>query len=156
MALVVLAVVGVLVTFVVGMRLKYPPVLDAVRRMNKAVFNPRQLRTAGTSGSDWAVIHHVGRASGRRYRTPVGAVPTDDGFVVALPYGTRPDWLRNVLAAGRAELDLDGAEHDVDRPEVVPLASVASAFSEPERRAHDLFGVTDALVLRRVEAPAGA
>src|SRR5690606_38296959 len=33
-----------------------------------------------------------------------GVVETERGLVVALPYGTTPDWLKNVTAAGSAEL----------------------------------------------------
>jgi hypothetical protein len=46
------------------------------------------------------VIHHVGRTTGARYETPVVARPTDDGFAIALPYGTGADWLQNVLGQG--------------------------------------------------------
>lgn len=155
LALLALVVVSVLAAFVIGMRTSYPPVVDAVRRMNKSVINPRQLRTAGTPGAYAAVIHHVGRSSGRRYRTPVGAYATGDAFVVVLPYGTRPDWIRNVLAAGSAELDHDGRHHRVDRPEVVPIDASPYRFSAPEQRTHRLFGVTRCLVLHRVEAPSG-
>ena len=45
-----------------------------------------------------ATLHHTGRRSGRRYRTPVLAFPTERGIVIALTYGPDVDWLRNVLA----------------------------------------------------------
>jgi hypothetical protein len=63
------AAVGVvalpLVLLVVGMRWKLSPVLDAVRRINRSVTNPRVMRTAGTAGEQTSVIQHVGRKSGR-------------------------------------------------------------------------------------------
>ena len=46
-----------------------------------------------------ATLHHVGRASGRRYRTPIMAFRTPRGFVVALTYGPDVQWLRNLEAA---------------------------------------------------------
>lgn len=49
-------------------------------------------------------LHHVGRLSGRRYRTPVLAFRTPRGVVVALTYGPRVQWLRNVEAAGGARM----------------------------------------------------
>lgn len=137
--------------FVVGMRRKSPALLRTVRRMNRAVFNPDQMKTAGTPGAYASVIRHVGRSSGRRYETPVGAAPTDDGFAIALPYGTQPDWLRNVLAAGSATLVHEGATYEVDQPEVVALAEVDEAFEPKARRTHQLFGIDEALRLHRVE-----
>lgn len=108
------------------------------------------LRTAGTPGSEAAVIRHSGRTSGRSYQTPVGAEPTEDGFVVALVYGSRSDWLRNVLASGSATVVHQGVANPVDRPEVVPFDSVACHF--PDARAIRTFGVTEAVLLHEVGA----
>ena len=63
-----------------------------------------------------SVVHHVGRTTGRAYETPIGAVPTDDGFVIALPYGSNTDWLKNVLASGQATIVHDGTSHAVTGP----------------------------------------
>ena len=92
---VVLALVELGVVFVVGMRTKSPPVLNAVRRLGRAT-KGFVLSSAGTAGNSVSVVHHVGRTTGRVYETPIGAVPTDDGFVIALPYGSNTDWLKNV------------------------------------------------------------
>lgn len=51
-----------------------------------------------------AMLHHVGRRSGRAYRTPVQAFPTERGWVIALVYGDQVDWVRNVFAGGGGEL----------------------------------------------------
>ncbi|MCZ8382149.1 nitroreductase family deazaflavin-dependent oxidoreductase [Mycobacterium sp. CPCC 205372] len=51
-----------------------------------------------------AVIEHRGRTSGRRYRTPVMAFIGDGHLRVVLNYGERSDWVRNVMAAGTAEV----------------------------------------------------
>ena len=136
--------------FLFGMRTKHPSVLRAVRRTNRAFWNPRAMETAGTPGAYASVIRHVGRTSGRDYETPVGAVATDDGFVIALPYGTQADWLQNVLASGRAVIVDEGETHDVDRPEVVDAEEVAAHFSPGDRRAQRIFGVDQALRVRRV------
>jgi deazaflavin-dependent oxidoreductase (nitroreductase family) len=63
--------------------------------INKRVFNPWALR-----GKRWQSVGHVGRSSGKAYRTPVEAMRVDDGFIVTLVYGSRSDWVQNVLAAG--------------------------------------------------------
>ncbi len=136
------------VVWLLGMRAKGSAVVAAQRRFNRAVINPRQLRSAGTPGSEAAVIRHTGRNSGRGYETPVGVEPTEDGFVVALVYGRTSDWLRNVLASGSATIVREGNEYAVDRPDVVPLDTVARYF--PSVRALHAFGVTEALRVRTV------
>jgi len=140
--------------FVLGMRRKWGPVLRAVRRSGRAT-KGIALRTAGTLGAEASIVRHVGRRSGRSYETPVRAVRTDDGFAVALPYGTTADWLKNVLANGTATIVYDGQAYSVDSPRVVQLSEVSGAFSASNRRAHRVFGVTQCLVVRRVETTGG-
>lgn len=138
-----------LATLVLGMRWKLSPVLDAVRRLNRSVTNPRVLRTAGSAQTQTSVIHHVGRTSGRAYETPVDTVPTKTGFLIALPYGTRADWLRNVLAAGSAAVVAQGERIDVDRPTIVATADVADLIPSKTQRTLRLFGVNQCLHLER-------
>jgi len=147
---VVLAIGAIGIVFVTGMRAKSPPVLDAVRRTNRAL-KPLALRTAGTPGTSTSVIRHVGRATGRSFETPVGAVATDDGFVIALPYGSNTDWLRNVLANGSATVVDDGNTYGVDQPEVVPMAVMGAHFTPADQRMHRLFDVEQCLRVRRVD-----
>ena len=139
----------VLLVFVLGMRAKSPVVLRAVRRFNRRFMNPRQMRTAGRPGAYAGVIRHVGRRSGRVYETPVGPFATDDGFVIALPYGTSSDWVKNVLAAGSATLITEGQAYEVDQPEIVPLGDVVDVLPSKERRNLRLFRVEQALRGRR-------
>ena len=110
------------------MRAKSPAVVNGVRKLGRAM-RPLAIKSAGGPGASASVVHHVGRTSGRSYSTPVVAVPTDDGFVIALPYGLSADWLKNVLASGSATIAHDGSTYDVDRPEVVPLSAVEHQFS---------------------------
>jgi deazaflavin-dependent oxidoreductase (nitroreductase family) len=145
--LVALAATGTV--FLVGMRRKSPLVLDTVRRTSRAM-KPLALRSAGTPGAYASVIRHVGRTTGRTYETPVGAVATADGFVIALPYGTNTDWLKNVLASGSATIVDEGSTYDVDRPQVVPMAEAGHHFSPQDQRAHRMFGVDECLRVRRV------
>lgn len=147
----VLAAATIGLVFVVGLRTKSPTVLRAIRRTNRAVFNPRQMESAGTPGSYASIIRHVGRTTGRPYETPIQAVATDDGFVVGLPYGSHADWLQNVLASGSATLVHEGRTHEVDRPELVPMEVVSAHWSPQEQRTHRLFHVDQALTLRRVD-----
>ena len=83
----------------------------------------------------WAVILHRGRRSGRQYRTPLFAFRRDRTLIIALLYGRRSDWLRNlrhggghVIRAGRT-LTLAPPEI-VDTSEARPLLA---RLSRPER-----------------------
>lgn len=138
--------------WLIGMRNKDSVVVAAQRRVNKAVFNPRQLKTAGTPGAYAGIVRHVGRSSGRNYETPVGIEPTADGFAIALVYGAKSDWVQNVLAAGSAAIVHEGHEYAVDDPAVVPLEEAMSAFPEDSQGSLRLIGVKECLRLRRADA----
>lgn len=146
---VLLVLVATGIVFVAGMRAKSPLVLDTVRRTSRAM-KPLALKSAGMPGANASVIRHVGRRTGRAYETPVGAVATDDGFVIALPYGPNTDWLKNVLASGSATIVDEGNTYDVDQPEVVPMAAAGRFFSSQDQRAHSVFGVDQCLRVRRL------
>lgn len=148
--LLVLLVIGIV--FLVGMRTKSPPVINAVRRFNRAFTNPRAMKSAGTPGAYASVIRHVGRASGRPYETPVGVFATDDGFVIALPYGSDPDWLKNVLASGSATIVHEGNTYPVDQPALIPTTAAAPHLPEKEQRTLRMFAVDQCIRVRTVGA----
>ena len=150
LALAALAVAALGAVFVGGMRKKSPPVLNAVRKTSRAM-KPLALRSAGKPGAYASVVRHVGRETGRPYETPIGTVLTDDGFVIALPYGPNTDWLKNVLAGGSATIVADGKTYRVDEPEVVPTELAAPLFPPEELRTLRLFGVDQCLRVRRTE-----
>jgi deazaflavin-dependent oxidoreductase (nitroreductase family) len=151
---VAVVVVAPLVLLVAGMRWKLSPVLTTIRRFNRSMTNPRVMRTAGSAGDRNAVIEHVGRKSGRVYSTPVTVAPSNTGFVIALPYGTQADWLRNVLAAGRATVVTDGERIAVGAPQIVATAQVADVLGAGSLRTLRLFGVNECLQLERESAQA--
>ncbi len=82
------------------------PIPAAVARFNKRVTNRVTRHLAGHG--DFAELEHVGRRSGRTYRIPINAFRHGDVVTLALTYGPRTDWLRNVRAAGGARLLLRG------------------------------------------------
>jgi deazaflavin-dependent oxidoreductase (nitroreductase family) len=145
----VVVVVGTLVAGVVtflglllaGLRWQVGPALDVIRRMNRSVTNPRVMRTAGTSVTQTSVIEHVGRNSGRSYQTPIDVIESPTGLLIALPYGTRADWLRNVQAAGSATVVTQGRRIGVARPTIVATAEVAELIPKRTMRMLRLFGV---------------
>jgi len=146
---------AIALVFLLGMRAKSPWVLNPLIRLQRAILNPRQMRSAGTPGAYASVIRHRGRTSGRSYETPVGAVAADDGFVIALPYGSRAQWLQNVLANGSATLVNEGHTYQVDQPEIVPMHAVEAQFTPGDQRSFRWLAVDQALRVRRVE-PGGA
>lgn len=150
-AAVAVGLVVVAVVFVVGMRAKSPLVFGPIVWFSRHVLNPMQMRTAGRPGAYASIIRHRGRISGRPYATPVGPVATEDGFLIALPYGTRTNWLRNVVASGGATLETEGETYEVDQPEVIPMASVLDRFSAGDQRSSRLLAVDACLRLRRVD-----
>ena len=83
------------------------PLPRAVARANKR-FTNRFIEPVVSRFRGFAEVHHLGRTSGRAYRTPVVAFDLDesgDRVVVALTYGPGADWVRNVVA-GPAQVDL--------------------------------------------------
>jgi deazaflavin-dependent oxidoreductase (nitroreductase family) len=124
------------------------PLQNVMRQLTRAM-RPLALRSAGKEGSANSVINHVGRRSGRVYQTPVVAAAHDDSVLIALPYGERTDWLKNVLAKGSATLKTGGKTYQVDQPEVIPVAEATGYFRPKEQRLHRRFHVGSALRLRR-------
>ena len=67
----------------------------------------------------YAVLHHVGRSSGKPYATPVVALRAPDGFLVPLPFGDATQWAKNLFAAGAGSLTFAGREHRVVDPTII-------------------------------------
>ncbi|HEX2029081.1 MAG TPA: nitroreductase family deazaflavin-dependent oxidoreductase [Nitriliruptorales bacterium] len=145
------AVVGGLLALglAAAFRTRFRPVQDRIRRLNRAATNPRVLATAGQPGASASVVHHVGRTSGTAYRTPVAAMPIEDGFVIALPYGPNADWVKNVLASGSATIEHEGETVQVERREIVSRRDANGLFPAKDQLVHSIFGVDDFLLLRR-------
>jgi len=78
----------------------------------------------------FGIVTHVGRRSGRLYRTPVNVFRESDGFLIALTYGRDSEWVRNVLAAGGCQLETRGVRYPLSAPIIV---------HDPDRRRFPLF-----------------
>lgn len=93
-------------------------------RFNRHVTNPVQRLWAG-----WApgmgILEHVGRKSGKQYRTPLNVFPTDDGVAILLTYGPDRDWLKNITAADDARMKRMGRTIVLTEPRVMPKAEAA-------------------------------
>ncbi len=66
-----------------------------------------------------AIVQHRGRMTGREYATPVIAFGRSDGLVVGVLYGTGSDWVRNVAAAGRANVQRLGTTREYGSAQLV-------------------------------------
>ena len=92
-------------------------------------------------------VVHVGRRSGRVYRTPVNLFRRGDRVVLAMTYGTHTDWLKNVLAAGRFGFESRRETLWLVDPEVVHDPT-QRLVPWPVRIPLRLTGVADFLVAR--------
>jgi deazaflavin-dependent oxidoreductase (nitroreductase family) len=93
------------------------PAPRSVARFNRRFWNPLVLRVAGHLPA-FAIVSHVGRKSGRVYRTPLNAFRTDGGYIIALTYGAESDWVKNVLAAASCELLTGGRWMHLSDPRI--------------------------------------
>jgi len=97
-----------------------------------------------------ATLHHVGRTSGKRYRTPIMAFPTPRGFVVALTYGPDVQWLRN-LEAGPGRLVQARRVHELIDPVMLSPDEGAALVPAWTRAALRLLRVDDFVELAATE-----
>jgi deazaflavin-dependent oxidoreductase (nitroreductase family) len=97
-------------------------------RFNRHVTNPIQRLWAGRV-PPFGVLEHVGRRSGKQYRTPLNVFPVDidgePGVAVLLTYGPHRDWLKNLHAAGGGQLQRNGKNFGVSQPHAVTKAEAA-------------------------------
>jgi deazaflavin-dependent oxidoreductase (nitroreductase family) len=110
---------------------------EGLARFNRHVTNPIQRLWAGWAPS-FAIIEHVGRKSGKAYRTPVSAfnatVNGKPGVAVLLTYGPDRDWLKNLKAAGGGQMRRHGKTFDIADPQVVTRDEAAEHVSGGTRR----------------------
>ncbi len=101
---------------------------QGLARFNRHVTNPIQRLWAGRI-PPFGILEHVGRRSGRQYRTPLNVFPTDvdgePGVAVLLTYGPERDWLKNLNAAGEGRLQRKGTTFGVSQPHTVTKAEAA-------------------------------
>lgn len=84
--------------------------MTVLRPFTTKVFNRLTRPFAGWLPG-FGILTYKGRTSGRVYRTPINVFLRDGWYVFALTYGADTQWVKNVLAAGGAELRTRG--HDI-------------------------------------------
>jgi deazaflavin-dependent oxidoreductase (nitroreductase family) len=145
------------VTLIVIAAVLLPILLIRFRKRWVAVFNlaitNRVTSPFASHLPGFGLLTHVGRKSGRLYRTPVNVFRTPDGFRIALTYGQEAHWAQNVLAAGGCRLETRGRSFQLSAPTVVRDPSRAK-FPFPVRIILRIIGATDFLQLSTVRVPA--
>src|SRR5437879_8073662 len=86
----------------------------------------------------FGILTHVGRKSGKVYRTPINVFRVPNGFIIALTYSSHSEWVKNVLAAGGCDLKTVGTKYKL---------SSGKAVHDPSRQR---FPIPVRLVLRLV------
>lgn len=89
------------------------------RYLNKYTFNRLAVRKGNAD-----LLTHIGRSSGKTYRTPLEAIPMENGYAVFMVYGPNTDWVRNTVESGSATLRKDGRDIRLTNPSVVDLNDV--------------------------------
>jgi deazaflavin-dependent oxidoreductase (nitroreductase family) len=102
----------------------------------------------------FGILTHVGRKSGKVYRTPVNVFRAPEGFLVALTYGRDSEWVKNVLVAGGCELETRGVEYRLSAPAVVHDPT-RRRFPRPVRMVLRIIGANDFMQLSTSRVPRG-
>jgi deazaflavin-dependent oxidoreductase (nitroreductase family) len=101
---------------------------QGLARFNRHVTNPIQRMWAGWL-PPFGIVEHVGRRSGKSYRTPVNVFSADvdgkPGVAIVLTYGPDRDWLKN-LKAGGGRMRRNGKTFGIADPQVVTKAEAAA------------------------------
>jgi deazaflavin-dependent oxidoreductase (nitroreductase family) len=94
----------------------------------------------------FGILTHVGRKSGRVYRTPVNVFRAPGGFLIALTYGRDSEWVRNVVSARACQLQTRGVQYQLSSPTIVHDPT-RRRFPIPVRVVLRLIGANDFMQL---------
>jgi deazaflavin-dependent oxidoreductase (nitroreductase family) len=94
----------------------------------------------------FGILTHLGRKSGKVYRTPLNVFRTPGGFLIALTYGRESEWVRNLLAAGTCQLESRRVQYQLSAPAIVHDPS-RRRFPPPVRMILRVIGADDFMQL---------
>lgn len=107
-----------------------------MRRMLRAPTLLFRARLGWLLGGRFLMITHLGRRSGRRYRTVVevvGHIRGADEYVVMAGFGHSSDWLRNLQAGGGRDVAV-GARRFVPAVRMLDADEACAVLAGYERR----------------------
>jgi deazaflavin-dependent oxidoreductase (nitroreductase family) len=97
----------------------------------------------------WGTIEHVGRKSGKGYRTPIAVLSSGQLLIVPLPFGSATQWVRNVLEARGCVIRWLGRDTEVTEPRIADWVEVKPLIPRILRPIIRLVGIGHFLVARR-------
>lgn len=100
----------------------------------------------------FGILTHIGRKSGKVYRTPINVFRISTGFIIALTYSSNSEWVKNVLAAGGCELKTWGKKYQLFTP-TVARDPTRRRFPIPVRLILKLVGADEYMELSRAFVP---
>ncbi|ORX08168.1 nitroreductase family deazaflavin-dependent oxidoreductase [Mycolicibacillus trivialis] len=106
-----------------GVPVLFPPWLD---RLQMKYMNPL-VRPVARYLPGTAVIKHRGRKSGKPYETVVTTYRKGDLMAIVLGHG-KADWVKNVLAAGEADVQLFRRELHLTSPRIIPAGAAGEGL----------------------------
>jgi deazaflavin-dependent oxidoreductase (nitroreductase family) len=125
------------------------PAPERLRRFTVRILNPIARRFAGHLPG-FAIVVNLGRTSGRTYRTPVNVFLRDGDYVFALTYGSRVQWVQNILAAGGCQIETRGKTIRLTDPRLF-VDPTQHFLPIPARWIERSQGVTEFLAMRPAE-----
>ena len=109
-----ISLLAVLLVPILLVRFLKRPVAAFHRAITNRIARPFASRLPG-----FGVVTNAGRNSGKLYRTPVNVFREPGGLLIALTYGRDSGWVRNVLAAGRCQLETRRVTYQLSEPVIV-------------------------------------
>ena len=106
-----------------GVPMVFPPWFE---KLQVKYFNPA-VKPFARLMPGMATIKHRGRKSGRQYETIVTAYRKGGVLAIALGHG-KTDWVKNVLAAGEADLHLVRRDLHLVNPRIIPAGGPADGL----------------------------
>ena len=106
-----------------GVPMLFPAWVD---RIQLKYMNPAVRRVARFLPT-FAVVKHRGRKSGRQYETVVNAYRKRRLLAILLGHG-KADWVKNILAAGEADVRVNGRDLRITNPRIVPAGTGAKGL----------------------------
>jgi deazaflavin-dependent oxidoreductase (nitroreductase family) len=106
-----------------GVPIVYPPWFE---RIQIEYFNP-MVKPFARFMPGMATIKHRGRKSGKPYETIVTTYRKGNVLAIALGHG-KTDWVKNVLAAGEADVHFIRRDVHLTNPRILPVGSDAEGL----------------------------
>jgi deazaflavin-dependent oxidoreductase (nitroreductase family) len=101
-----------------GVPMLFPPWLESlqIKYINPAI------RPVARYLPTFAIVKHRGRTSGKDYETLVNAYCKGHVLAIGLAHG-KTNWVKNVLAAGEADVHLFRRDVHITNPRVLPAGT---------------------------------